>query len=188
MRRALLSATTFLLTTVAASALVPPLPEDQAAYGPGASQYVTADGTETLWVNPGASRWAHYFPRPPQPADVPMPTHIPPHGEAFGAVQNCSDASTICMSFVGVAVSLSRQIKPEINARWQAGPWSFHVKGCASECRLRIVAAERGTGPQTMRAWFMWSPQRGVEAFRLDKADGMPGPTFVLANDVGLLR
>jgi hypothetical protein len=92
------------------------------------------------------------------------------------------------MSFVGMVVSLSRQTKPEINARWQAGPWSFHVKRCANECKVRIIVAERSEGPQTVRAYYMWSPQRGVEAFRLDKADGTPGPTFVLANDVGLLR
>lgn len=94
----------------------------------------------------------------------------------------------MCMSFVGVAVSLSRQVKPALDARWQSGPWTFHVKACGAQCSVSLIMAERMAGTHTARAWYMWSAKRGVEAFRLDRPDGTPGPTFVLANDIGLLR
>jgi hypothetical protein len=150
--------------------------------------YATVDGNETISVNPGASRWAYQFPRQSQPPDLPLPSDLPPRGEAFGAVENCSDASTVCMNFAGIAVSLSRQVKPALDARWQSGPWTFHVKACVAQCSVRMITAERMAGTQAVRGWYMWSAQRGVEAFRLDRPDGTPGPTFVLANDIGLLR
>ena len=170
-----------------ASAL-PPLPEDAAAYAPNAVRYTTVDGKEFMSINPHAARWVYTYPRPPVPTGVLVPTDIPPYGESFGPVTSCGDAQTLCIEFSGIAVSLSRAVKPEQGAKWQAGGRSFEASVCLArrgeQCRLRVIEFAGGAS----KGWYAWSPERGVEAFALAGPDGRARTTFLLTSETGLLH
>jgi hypothetical protein len=178
--------TVILTITIAGTsyALPPPLPEDELAYADGASSYATVDAKEAASINAQAMRWAYTQPTTSSPAGLPPPVDLPPQATSFGKVVDCSDANTRCLAFARVAVSLSRQVKPDLGARWQSGPWSFEVKACTSKCRVRMIHFEGAEG----RGWFAWSPTRGVEAFARESRDGAVERTLFLTSDEGLLK
>jgi hypothetical protein len=184
------TAVTLVLAATTASALPPP-PEDGAAYATNATRYASIDGKNLLSLNTHAARWAHVSPATPVAPGAPVPMDLPPYAEEFGGLVSCGDAMTVCIEFRGIAVALSKAVKPAVGAKWRTRTWAFEVTACLSPqltpheaCRLHLVKFQSAA----TSGWYWWSAARGVEAFAAAGTDGRPMLAYTLVSQMGLLK